>query len=91
MLLFLLPRSIEGHRAPSMTYTSLVHAARTKVASARPVLERHSLPADLAPGQRPVAVVVHCRVVGEDGPHELWLKMAPAAPADCVAAARDPT
>ena len=43
------------------------------------VLERHSLPTDLAPGQRPGAVVVLCRVVGEDCPHELWLKMAPAA------------
>lgn len=43
------------------------------------VLERHSLPADLAPGQRPVAVVVHCRVAGDDSPQELWLKMTPAA------------
>lgn len=43
------------------------------------VLDRHVLPTQLAPGQRPVAVVVHCRAVDDDGPHELWLKMTPAA------------
>jgi hypothetical protein len=46
------------------------------------VVERHTVPAAPAPGQRALAVVVHCRLVGEqDGgrPRELWLKMAPAA------------
>ena len=43
------------------------------------VLDRHALPADREPGQRALAVVVHCRVTCEDGPREVWLQMAPAA------------
>ena len=43
------------------------------------VLDRHALPADRRPGQRPVMVVVHCRVQAQDGPAELWLQMGPGA------------
>ena len=43
------------------------------------VLERRSVPADRAVGERALAVVVHCRVLAQDGPGELWLQMAPAA------------
>lgn len=43
------------------------------------VLDRRGVPADRQPGQRPVAVVVHCRVRTEREPTELWLQMAPAA------------
>lgn len=43
------------------------------------VLDRHALPADRRPGQRPVMVVVHCRVQTQDGPAELWLQMGPGA------------
>lgn len=43
------------------------------------VLDRRALPPDLGPGERAVAVVVHCRVRTEQGSTELWLQMAPAA------------
>ena len=43
------------------------------------VLDRHAVPADRAPGQRAIAVVVHCQVAGEGGATELWLQMAPGA------------
>jgi hypothetical protein len=43
------------------------------------VLDRRALPEDRAPGQRATAVVVHCKVMTEEGPAELWLTMGPAA------------
>jgi hypothetical protein len=43
------------------------------------VLDRRALPEDRPAGQRPVAVLVHCKVISEDGPSELWLTMGPAA------------
>ncbi|HEY0118666.1 MAG TPA: DUF2550 family protein [Cellulomonas sp.] len=43
------------------------------------VLERRTLPEDRLPGERALAVVVHCRAMTRGGPVEVWLKMGPAA------------
>jgi hypothetical protein len=43
------------------------------------ILERHGLPEVRPAGQRPVAVVVHCRLTAAGGRGEVWLRMSPDA------------